>query len=158
MQDPLVIGRMLRQIRERCGLSRAQLAKEAHCSVDTVKKIEIGCRRPSMDMAQALARALDWAPGTEEFIDMVQPTNALSAVFYRRDEEPEKFKDFLRDTRISEICVVGQTLSGLVDTYKDSIREVAMSGKKFRFVVMDLASKGVLLAASNSRGNEDPRE
>lgn len=51
-------GEWLRQRRKALDLTRHELARRAACAVITIEKIEIGERRPSKDVAQALATAL----------------------------------------------------------------------------------------------------
>lgn len=51
-------GEWLRQRRKALDLTRQELARRAACAVITIEKIEIGERRPSREVAQALATAL----------------------------------------------------------------------------------------------------
>ena len=51
-------GEWLRQRRKALDLTRHELAKRAACAVITIEKIETGQRRPSKQVAQALAAAL----------------------------------------------------------------------------------------------------
>lgn len=48
----------LREARERAGLSRAQLARLADASIETIKSAEDGRRTPYLATAERIARAL----------------------------------------------------------------------------------------------------
>ena len=52
-------GQWLKQYRAQYGLTRSVLAWRTHYSLDTIKKIENGQRAPSVDLATALATALE---------------------------------------------------------------------------------------------------
>jgi predicted ATPase len=62
MVQPATFGEWLRQRREALRLSRPELAQRASCSVPALRKIEIGERRPSRELAQLLATALGLLP------------------------------------------------------------------------------------------------
>src|SRR3954451_14698177 len=62
MHDPLPFGAWLRQYRGARDLTRQDLARLIGCSVETIRKIENGERRPSKQAAQLLAERLDIAP------------------------------------------------------------------------------------------------
>src|SRR3954451_21711296 len=62
MHDPLPFGAWLRQYRGARDLTRQDLARLIGCSVETIRKIESGERRPSKQVAQLLAERLDIAP------------------------------------------------------------------------------------------------
>jgi len=51
-------GQMLKTIRERRGLTQAELAKRVKAHTMTISRLERGARRPSVDLLQRLARAL----------------------------------------------------------------------------------------------------
>jgi transcriptional regulator with XRE-family HTH domain len=55
---PSGFGARLREVRERAGLSQAQLAERAGCNLFTVSKIERGLHEPAWPLVRALARAL----------------------------------------------------------------------------------------------------
>ncbi len=58
MADAITFGAWLRQRRKALDLTRQELARRAACAVVTIEKIETGERRPSREVAQALATAL----------------------------------------------------------------------------------------------------
>lgn len=51
-------GALLRELRERCGLSQAELARRAGVNHTTISRLERGQRHPSRLMVLRLARAL----------------------------------------------------------------------------------------------------
>jgi tetratricopeptide (TPR) repeat protein/DNA-binding XRE family transcriptional regulator len=59
MDSEPVFGRWLRRRRRTMDLTQKQLARRAHCSPATIRKIEADLRRPSRPLAERLARALD---------------------------------------------------------------------------------------------------
>jgi predicted ATPase/transcriptional regulator with XRE-family HTH domain len=62
MDGPTSFGEWLRQRREALHLSRPELARRASCSVAALRKIEFGERRPSRELAELLAKALNLPP------------------------------------------------------------------------------------------------
>lgn len=66
LSNPALFGRLLRGHRERRGLTRRQLSQSVACAEVTLRKIEAGERRPSLQMAQLLADALQLAPAERE--------------------------------------------------------------------------------------------
>jgi predicted ATPase/DNA-binding XRE family transcriptional regulator len=62
MDGPATVGEWLRQRREALRLTRPELAQRASCSVPTLRKLEIDERRPSRELAESLAKALDLSP------------------------------------------------------------------------------------------------
>ena len=61
-EEVLTFDRWLRRRRKGLDLTQEQLAERVSCSVDTIRKIEAGERRPSQQIAEFLARALEIAP------------------------------------------------------------------------------------------------
>jgi predicted ATPase/DNA-binding XRE family transcriptional regulator len=57
-EDNLFFGQWLRQRRRSLDLTQEALAQRVGCVVDTVRKIELGMRRPSRAMAERLAQCL----------------------------------------------------------------------------------------------------
>jgi predicted ATPase/transcriptional regulator with XRE-family HTH domain len=51
-------GRLLRRLRKARDLTQTALAQQAYCAVDTIKKIEVGVRRPSRQLAEQFADCL----------------------------------------------------------------------------------------------------
>jgi predicted ATPase/transcriptional regulator with XRE-family HTH domain len=62
MDPPLTFGDWLLQRRNTLVLTREQLAQRVGCSVSTLRKIEAGERRPSLQIAELLANTLDLPP------------------------------------------------------------------------------------------------
>jgi predicted ATPase/transcriptional regulator with XRE-family HTH domain len=62
MDGPVSFGEWLRRRREALHLSRPELARRASCSVPALRKIEIGERRPSPQLAELLAAAVGLPP------------------------------------------------------------------------------------------------
>lgn len=56
--DLLTFDRWLRRRRKACDLTQEQIADQVGCSIETIRKIEAGERRPSLPIAQRLAQAL----------------------------------------------------------------------------------------------------
>lgn len=66
-------GTWLRRRRKALGLTRQELARRAACAAVTIEKIEIGERRPSADVALALANGLRIPPAEREaFVDFAR--------------------------------------------------------------------------------------
>jgi WD40 repeat protein/DNA-binding XRE family transcriptional regulator len=59
MDDPLSFGRLVRQYRRLRDLTQEALAQRIACALTTIKKIEGGERRPSRQLAERLAQALE---------------------------------------------------------------------------------------------------
>lgn len=57
-QDVLTLDRWLRRRRKSFDLTQAQIARQIGCSVETIRKIEAGERRPSRQIAELLGNAL----------------------------------------------------------------------------------------------------
>lgn len=62
MQEIVSFGAWVRQQRKLLRLTQEQLARHACCSVVTIRKIEADARRPSVELAQHLARHLALLP------------------------------------------------------------------------------------------------
>jgi predicted ATPase/transcriptional regulator with XRE-family HTH domain len=62
MQQTASFGQWLKTRRQELDLTQERLAEEAGCSVDTVRKIEAGRRRPSRQIADIFASRLNVAP------------------------------------------------------------------------------------------------
>src|SRR4051812_44374985 len=62
MNESTIFGQWLRNRREAFDLSREALAERVHCSPETIRKIEAGTRRPSRQMLEPLAGALEAPP------------------------------------------------------------------------------------------------
>jgi predicted ATPase/transcriptional regulator with XRE-family HTH domain len=57
--SPLYFGEWLKRRRQELDLTQVQLAKRACCTVFTIRKIEVGERRPSRQLAGLLAQSLE---------------------------------------------------------------------------------------------------
>jgi DNA-binding XRE family transcriptional regulator len=62
-------ARELRRHREVLGWGRTRLAREAGVGVSAITAIEVGRRRPSLQTAAALARALGWNAKLRDLVD-----------------------------------------------------------------------------------------
>jgi transcriptional regulator with XRE-family HTH domain len=62
MNNDLTFGEWLRRRRRELDLTRQELAQRVGCGVTTLRKIEVGERRPSKELATLLATCLDIAP------------------------------------------------------------------------------------------------
>lgn len=78
LMNPALFGRLLREHRERRGLTRRQLSQAVACAEVTLRKIETGERRPSLQMAQLLADALQLVPA--ERAVFIAEANAVADV------------------------------------------------------------------------------
>ncbi len=69
MNNGLTFGEWLRRRRRSLDLTQAELAQRVGCGVTTIRKIELGERRPSKELAAQLAACLDIAPEeSDQFI------------------------------------------------------------------------------------------
>jgi ribosome-binding protein aMBF1 (putative translation factor) len=59
MKADITFGSIVKDRRRRLGLTQAKLARRANCAAITVRKIESDSMRPSVQIAQHLAEALD---------------------------------------------------------------------------------------------------
>jgi WD40 repeat protein/transcriptional regulator with XRE-family HTH domain len=59
MSEQVSFGQWLRQRRKELDLTREEFADRVGCSVDTVRKVEEGLRRPSKQLAELFAASLD---------------------------------------------------------------------------------------------------
>lgn len=77
-ESPLFFGEWLQRRRKVLDLTQAELAQLAGCSVFAVRKIESGERRPSKQLAELLAQALD-IPAEEQdtFVKVARGDRAL---------------------------------------------------------------------------------
>jgi transcriptional regulator with XRE-family HTH domain len=73
MTDTSSPGDWIRQRRKELGLSQTDLAERVNCAYETIRKIEAGARRPSADLARALATALEIPPDRQsQFIELAR--------------------------------------------------------------------------------------
>jgi len=72
-------GAWLKQRRKSLDLTQAELAGRVGCAVSTLQKIESGERRPSCQIAELLAKALDIAPEKQRaFVDFARADRSAS--------------------------------------------------------------------------------
>src|SRR4051812_29806039 len=90
MSEDLPFGTWLREYRTNHDLTRRDLAQMIGCSLETIRKIESGERRPSKQVATLLAEKLDFSP--EERPRFVEYARRLPppAAPTRRDFAPIK--------------------------------------------------------------------
>jgi len=70
-------GHWLRQRRKSLDLTQAELAHRLNCTTSLLQKIESGERRPSRQIAELLAAALDIAPDKRSaFVDFARSDRA----------------------------------------------------------------------------------
>lgn len=62
-------ARELRERREALGWGRTRLARESGVGTSAITAIEVGRRRPSLQTAAALARALGWDAELQTFAE-----------------------------------------------------------------------------------------
>src|SRR5512135_2274938 len=63
---PLCFSEWLKRRRQALDLTQEQLAKRASCSVFAIRKIELGERRPSKQLAGLLAQSLEIPPEDQD--------------------------------------------------------------------------------------------
>src|SRR5215212_6818686 len=66
MQKALEFGQFVKRRRKDLDLTQQALAEELGYSADTIKKIEAGTLRPSRQLAELLAQALDVPPAERQ--------------------------------------------------------------------------------------------
>ena len=93
----MAIAHLIREARERAGLTRAELARRAGVAASTVGRIEAGTRIPSTDLAERLVRAA----GFEIRVALGEPDPATDALFERtlRRTPAERLADATRAAR-----------------------------------------------------------
>ncbi len=62
MHDEIPFGRWVKQLRAALDLTQDLLAERVGCSVETIRKVESGERRPSRQVAERMAQALELPP------------------------------------------------------------------------------------------------
>ncbi len=79
MKASTSFGAWLKQRRKSLDLTQAELARRVGCFVSTLQKIESGERRPSCQIAELLANALDIAPEKQRaFVDFARTDRSAS--------------------------------------------------------------------------------
>ena len=93
----MAIAHLIREARERAGLTRAELARRAGVAASTVGRAEAGTRVPSTDLAERLVRAA----GFEVRVALGEPDPATDALFERtlRRTPAERLADATRAAR-----------------------------------------------------------
>ncbi|OKJ70531.1 helix-turn-helix domain-containing protein [Streptomyces sp. CB02460] len=107
------LGRQLKFLRERAGLSQKELAALVHCGEDLVSAIERGVRTPQVDFLALADRALD----TGGFLS-VAAEEVREALTRSRARHPGWFRDYAR-TEAEAVAVHeynNQVIPGLLQT------------------------------------------
>ncbi|WP_433476845.1 helix-turn-helix domain-containing protein [Spirillospora sp. CA-142024] len=115
-----LFGAKLRKLRDKAGLSQAQLAGEVGYSNDTISKVETAAQAPSPELAERL----DAHFGTEDTFQELQPLAAKEGIpiFFRPYAELESTADAIR---VYDHVVI----SGLLQT-EDYARAVLRPGQR----------------------------
>ncbi|MFN2137519.1 MAG: tetratricopeptide repeat protein [Candidatus Promineifilaceae bacterium] len=80
-------GAWLKRFRKERGLTQKELATRAFCSPETIKKIESDQRRPSRELAESLALALNWPAGKlQVFVECARGQRPVDALWRETDE------------------------------------------------------------------------
>lgn len=81
MDEEITFGSIVKERRSALGLTQAELARRVGCAAITIRKIEADALRPSVQIAQHLARALD-IPAEEQhaFIRLARAERAPSPI------------------------------------------------------------------------------
>ncbi|MBL8161163.1 MAG: helix-turn-helix domain-containing protein [Anaerolineae bacterium] len=84
MSDIVSFGEWMAQRRKTLDMTQRELASQTNCALATIKKIEIDERRPSRDLAEALAGALQIsADAKQKFVECargLRPVDALASI------------------------------------------------------------------------------
>src|SRR5262245_12182548 len=62
MNEPLTFGRWIKRLRAELDLTQERLGEQVGCAAQTIRSFESGIRRPSRELAERLADALEVAP------------------------------------------------------------------------------------------------
>lgn len=126
MERDTSFGRMLRRLRKTRDLTQEALAQQAHCAIDTIKKIESGVRRPSRQLAELFADSLGLAAeeratflATARGIVQVHSSSALTpakrhaklpyqaTTFVGRTAELAALKELFAEPAVRLVTIVG---------------------------------------------------
>src|ERR1044071_6707220 len=73
------LGHWIKERRRAIALSREALADHVGCSIETIRKIETGRRRPSLQIAERMATALQISePDRPQFLQLARAKEDLS--------------------------------------------------------------------------------
>jgi transcriptional regulator with XRE-family HTH domain len=75
MDEKLLIGRRIKRLRSRLGLTQDQLAENVHISPKYLSNIERGKENPTLDTLLRLTKSLKVETWEVFFLDSEQPTN-----------------------------------------------------------------------------------
>jgi predicted ATPase/DNA-binding XRE family transcriptional regulator len=98
METTYSFGEWLKRKRKTAGLTQRELADQVHCSTVTIKKIEADQRRPSVELAELLARAL--ALPDEQLGIFIECARGLQPVDHLERDRTRK-TDVVRPPRFS---------------------------------------------------------
>jgi predicted nucleotidyltransferase/DNA-binding XRE family transcriptional regulator len=109
----VALDQLVRQLRERAGLTQAQLAKRAGISQPAISDYEHGRKRPRLSTLQRLAAAVD----LEVDLRCVPASSAPTLASLRRDRRA--IVEICRRHGASNPRVFGSVLTGLADDDSD---------------------------------------
>jgi transcriptional regulator with XRE-family HTH domain len=110
-----LFGRLVREHRSRRGLTRRQLSQAASCAEVTLRKIEAGERRPSLQLAQALADALRLNPAERQIFmaearevselpaQQAQTPDPFARVLALADDVSRRYSDEVQRRELDEL-------------------------------------------------------
>ena len=89
------LGARVYELREKAGLTQAQLAEKSNVSNDTISRIERGIRSPSFEVLERLAKALDvevrelFNFSNRPFLKNKCPLELIELLNYLADKKPQ---------------------------------------------------------------------
>jgi predicted ATPase/DNA-binding XRE family transcriptional regulator len=143
----MLFGQRLRALRRDLGLSQAELADKAGCSVNTVRKLESDERRPSHELATQLAQVFELPlRDRTEFVRLARGTStrpqpSLPAPMTRligREQDVAELRARLQSSGVRLLTLTGppgigktrlglQMATELQDTFRDGAAFVALA-------------------------------
>lgn len=85
MSTPNTFPTWLKRRRKALDLTREELARQAHCSVSTIRRLEAGDLRPSTQLVELLANALHLPP------DAIEPLTLFARGFSQSPPQPDLY-------------------------------------------------------------------
>lgn len=92
------LGARVYELREKSGLTQAQLAEKANVSNDTISRIERGIRSPSFEVLERLAKALNvevrelFNFSNRPFLKNKCPFELIDLLNYLADRKPKEIE------------------------------------------------------------------
>ena len=92
------LGARVYELREKAGLTQAQLAEKSNVSNDTISRIERGIRSPSFEVLERLAKALDvevrelFNFSNRPFLKNKCPLELIELLNYLSDKKPKEIE------------------------------------------------------------------